>query len=141
MSSQTAFDAFAGRLAAWTDTPVVFENDPDQNTPDTPAPFVYAEIYGDSYNQETMGAPQANVWLERGVTYLHVMVPTGWGSRQARVYANDLLYLFREQSIAGMVMTEMSIGAGKPEQSFGNYFSIAATIFWERHDITSIPTP
>jgi len=140
MSSPTAYDAFTGRLAAWTATDVVFEND-DYEVPSTPAPFVYAEIYGDSYNQESLGAPQANMWLERGVTYLHVMTPTGTGSREARAYANDLLYLFREQSIAGLVMTEMSIGAGDPGRSFGNYFSLAATIFWERHDITSIPTP
>jgi hypothetical protein len=137
MSSPEAYDAFAARLATWTDTPVVMEND-DWQKPSTPAPFVYAEIYGDDYNQETMGAPGENLWLESGVAYLHVMVPTGTGSRDARVLANELLYLFREQ-ITGLTITEMSIGAGDPSRSFGNYFSIAATLFWSRHDITSIP--
>jgi hypothetical protein len=140
MSSTEAYDAFAGRLADWTATPVVFENDP-YDLPDTPAHFVYVEIYGDSYNQDSIGAPGENVWLESGVAYLHVMTPTGTGSRAARVLANDLLYLFREQAIAGLAMTEMSIGAGDPGRSFGSYFSIAATIFWSRQDITSIPTP
>lgn len=137
MSSPEAYDAFKARLDTWTDTSVVFENDPFDK-PDTPVPFVYVEIYGDSYNQETMGAPGANAWLERGMTYLHVMTPTGTGSRDARALANDLLYLFREQQ-TGLIITEMSIGAGDPSRSFGNYFSIAATLIWERFDITSIP--
>jgi hypothetical protein len=140
MSSPEAYDAFAARLATWTTTPVVMENDPDPETPDTPAPFVYAEIYGDTYNQDSMGAPGENMWLESGVAYLHVMVPTGTGSRDARALANGLLYLFREQP-TGLTITEMSIGAGDPSRSFGNYFSIAATLFWTRFDITSIPTP
>jgi hypothetical protein len=55
----------------------------------------------------------------------------------ARGYANDLLYLFREQPIGTLFMPEMSIGAGEPGQDFPNYFSIAATIFWVRRDITS----
>lgn len=139
MSSPAAYDAFAARLATWSATDVVMENDAYE-LPDVPAHFVYAEIYGDSYNQDTMGAPGANMWLESGVAYLHVMTPTGTGSRTARALANDLLYLFREQ-ITGLTITEMAIGAGDPSRSFGNYFSIAATLFWTRHDITSIPTP
>lgn len=139
MASPTAFDAFADRLADWTATPVVFENDGYQ-LPETPTPFVYVEIFGDTYNQDTLGAPGANMWLETGVAYLHVMVQTGTGSREARALANRLLYLFREQP-TGLTITEMSIGAGDPSRSFGNYFSIAATLTWTRFDITSIPTP
>ncbi len=142
MSSPTAFDAFKARLDDFTALPVRYENQFCQDLIDAGTPaWVYVEVFGDTYEQDTMGAPGANVWEERGITYLHVMVPSGTGSRQARAHANDLLYLFREQQIGGLSMTEMSIGAGEPGQDFPNYFSIAATIFWTRRDITSIPTP
>ena len=138
MASPETFDAFADRLGDWTTTPVVYEND-DYQLPDTPAPFVFVEIVGDTYEQDTMGAPRANMWLERGMTYLHVMVPSGTGSRSGRVLANNLLYLFREQSIGELHMPEMSIGAGEPGRDFAQYFAITATIIWQRRDITSIP--
>ncbi len=138
MSSLTAYDAFVGRLGAWNLSPVVFENEFYQ-LPDTPAPFVYVEIFGDTYDQDTMGAPQANEWLERGVTYMHVMTPSGQGTRQARQYANSLLYLFREQPISTLFMPEMSIGAGEPGKDWPGYFALTASISWHRRDITSIP--
>src|SRR3954470_20038011 len=114
MSSPTTYDAFEQRLlSGWTQTKLVFENQ-FYALPDEPAAFVYVEIFGDAYAQETMGAPQANIWVEQGVTYLHVMVPSGRGSSAARTCANDLLYLFREQPLSGLFMPEMSIGAGDP---------------------------
>lgn len=139
MSSPTAYDAFEQRLTdQWSTTDLVFENQ-FYDLPDTPAPFVYVEIFGSRYDQETMGAPEANYWIEEGVTYLHVMTPSGAGSRTAREYANDLLYLFREQPISTLFMPEMSIGSGDPGRDFPNYYAITASIFWRRRDITSIP--
>ncbi|TPM41544.1 hypothetical protein [Mesorhizobium sp. B2-3-4] len=145
MSSPEAFDAFKGVLddyAAGDDAlPVRYENEFVQDLIDANTPaWVYVEIYGDSYNQDTMGAPGANAWEERGVAYLHVMTPSGSGSRDGRVHANQLLYLFREKPIGNMFMPEMSIGAGAPGQDFPNYYSTAGTIFWTRRDITSTPT-
>lgn len=139
MSSLTAYDAFEQRLrSGWTQSPLVFENE-FYELPDTPSPFVYVEIFGNSYDQETAGAPGANYWVEQGVTYLHVMTPSGRGSRDARNYANQLLYLFREQPISTLFMPEMSIGAGDPGRDWPDYFAITASIFWHRRDITSIP--
>jgi Bacteriophage related domain of unknown function len=137
MASLTAYDAFVTRLASWTICPVVYENQFFE-TSNEPAPFVYVEIFGDTYDQETLGAPRANQWLESGITYLHVMTPSGRGSRTARDYANQLLYLFREQPIATLFMPEMSIGAGDPGRDFPAYFAMTATIFWYRRDITAI---
>lgn len=142
MASPTTYDAFETRLkGAWTATALVFENEFAQHLIDAEAPFVYVEIYGDTYDQETIGAPEANQFLEEGSTYLHVMVPSGEGSRQARVWANDLLNLFREQPIGDLFMPEMSIGAGEPGKDFPNYFALTARISWYRRDITSLPTP
>lgn len=139
MSSLTVYDAFEQRLTdQWSTTPLVFENQ-FYELPDTPAPFVYVEVFGDTYNQDTVGAPQNNEWLEQGVTYLHVMTPSGQGSRLARTYANSLLYLFREQPIGNLFMPEMSIGAGDPGKDWPGYWAMSATIFWHRRDITSVP--
>src|SRR5690348_4772912 len=126
MSSLTAYDAFEQRLLGyWSTTPIVFEND-FYELPDIPTPFVYVEIYGASYDQETMGAPQANYWIEEGTTDMYVMVPSGQGSRLARQYANELLYLFREQPISTLFMPEMSIAGGDPGRDFPNYWALCA---------------
>lgn len=141
MASPETFDAFEGRLtSAWTTTPLVFEND-HYDLPDTPAPFVYVEIYGDHFDQDTFGAPQHNMFLEEGATYLHVMIPCLTGSRDGRVKAEALLNLFREQPIGELFMPKMSIGAGAPGRDFPNYWALTATIEWYRHDITNLPTP
>ena len=136
MASPEAYDAFHDTLVpGWTATPVIFENDPVP-APDTAAPFLYVEIVGDTFDQETIGAPGANTWLESGFTYIHVMVPNKTGSRAARAYAKDVLALFREQSIAGLNMPRMSIGAGEPGRDFPKYWALTATIIWDRRDIT-----
>ncbi|MGV1867223.1 MULTISPECIES: hypothetical protein [unclassified Rhizobium] len=140
MSSPTTFTSFHDRLtSAWTTTPIRFENEFCQDLLDGNVPaFVYVEIYGDDYNQESVGAPGQNMFLEQGATYMHVMVPSGSGSLMARQYANQLLNLFREQPIGQLFMPQMSIGSGEPGQDFPNYFSIAATITWYRRDITNL---
>jgi len=144
MSSPDAFTAFKGVLDTYAAKagalPVRYENQFVQDLigANTKA-WVYVEIYGDAYAQDTMGAPGANVWEETGVTYLHIMVPSGEGSSDARGHAKTLMNLFREQPISGLFMPEMSIGAGEPGEDFPNYWSLALTIHWTRRDITSIP--
>lgn len=139
MSSPSAFDAFKERLDTYSTLPVRFENDFAQDLLDAnTAAWVYVEIFGDRFDQETMGAPGANVWMEEGMTYLHVMVPSGAGSRDARIHANELVALFREQPIGGLFMPEMSIGAGDPGRDFPNYWALTVTIRWTRADITNI---
>lgn len=138
MSSAAAFDAFSARLiGGWTTTDLVFENE-DFDLPDTPSAFVYVEIFGDEYNQESIGAPRQNQFLETGVTYLHVMQPKGIGSRPGRVIADALCNLFREQPTGGVFIEEMSIGSGDPEKTFNNYVAMTVTLHWYRRDITSI---
>lgn len=139
MSSTAAFTAFSTRLASWTTTPVIYEN---QFYEPTNSAFVFVEVFGDTYDQETTGAPQANMWHETGATLVHVLVPAGSGTATARTYANSLMYLFREQDIgAGINITEASIGAGDPGRDFPNYWATTLLLNWRRYDITSIPTP
>jgi hypothetical protein len=142
MSSPTAFDAFKGVLDTYAASagalPVRYENEFSQDLLDANTPaWVFVEVYDDSYRQDTMGAPGANVWEETGVTYLHVMVPSGEGSVSARTYARTLMNLFREKPIGDLFMPEMSIGAGQPGRDFPNYFAMTLTISWTRRDITS----
>lgn len=138
MSSAAAFDAFHDRLTVgWTATPLVFENE-EFEAPGEPVPFVYVEIYGDEYNQESIGAPKQNQFLETGVTYIHVLMPKGTGTRDGRVMADGLCNLFREQPQNGVFVEEMSIGSGEPAKDFPNYYSMAVTLHWYRRDITSI---
>lgn len=146
MSSLITYDAFENRLTSGivgtilADVPLKFENEFAQDLIDRNIPaFIYVEIYGDSYDQETVGATGQNMWLERGITYMHVMTPAGGGSRLGRQYADALLLLFREQPIGELFMLQMSIGSGQPGQDFPNYYSIAATIRWYRRDITQLP--
>ncbi len=145
MASPAVYDAFATRLGDWTTTPIIFENEFAQQYIDAGMQFVYVEIYGDTFNQESLGSPQHNLWLEEGTTFMHVMTPAGAGSRDARVYANELLNLFREQPIVtdnvtgeSLFMPEMSIGAGQPGQDFPNYYAITASIHWRRREVTSL---
>lgn len=145
MSSPEAFDVFKDVLDAYAAgagaLPVRYENEFVQDLLDAGTPaWLFVEVWGDGYTQDTTGAPGANMWEERGVAYLHVMTPSGTGSRDARAYAKLLMYLFREQDI-GLLITEMSIGAGEPGRDFPNYWALTLTIWWSRRDITEIPTP
>lgn len=146
MSSLITYDAFERRLISGVagtilaDVPLRFENEFAQDLLDQNVDaFIYTEIFGDSYDQETVGATGQNMWLEEGVTYMHVMTPSGKGSRLGRQYADALLSLFREQPIGQLFMPQMSIGSGQPGQDFPNYYSTAATIRWYRRDITQLP--
>ncbi|HBF30859.1 phage tail terminator-like protein [Rhizobium sp.] len=144
MASPEVFEAFQSTLnAGWTTTGIVYENDFDQNYTEAGLPFVYVEVYGDTLNQETVGAPGQNMWREEGAAYLHVMVKSGTGSAEARSWAKQLLALFREQSIVvnattgeTLHMPQMSIGAGEPGKDFPEYWAMTVTITWYRRDIT-----
>ncbi|MGV2188760.1 hypothetical protein ACQZ4Q_08090 [Agrobacterium vitis] len=144
MASPEVFAAFQSTLnAGWSATGVVFENEFAQDYTEAGLSFIYVEIYGDSLDQETVGAPGQNMWREEGAAYLHVMVTSGSGSGQARTWAKQLLALFREQSIVVDVATgeqlhmpQMSVGAGDPGRDFPGYWALTATIAWYRRDIT-----
>ncbi len=144
MSSPDAFSAFKAVLDCYVSgpsgLPVRYENEfcQDLIDADTPA-WIYVEIYGDTYRQDTTGAPGANVWEETGVTFAHIMVPSGEGSSVARGHAVTLMTLFREKPVGNIFMPDMSIGAGEPGRDFPNYWSLALTIHWTRRDITSNP--
>lgn len=142
MSSTAAFDAFKGALDTYAAgagaLAVRYENEFVQDLLDAGTPaWVYVEVWGDRYYQDTQGAPGANVWAEDGATYIHVMVPSGEGSSAARGHCVTLMNLFREKPVSSIFMPEMSIGAGQPGRDFPNYWAMTLSIQWTRRDITS----
>lgn len=138
MSSPNAFTDIETRLkAAWLTTDLVFENE-DYSLPATPAAFVYVEVFGDDYQQASVGEKQKNMFEEQGMTYLHVMVPNGTGTGLARDYANRLLNLFREQQVGSVITDRASIGSGNPGRPFANYWAMTVTLWWHRYDFTNL---
>lgn len=136
MSSPTAFSAIEAYLRTnWTATPIIFENE-DWPLPDTPAAFLYVEVFSGIYDQASIGAAtqQGNLWREDGTLAGHVLVPGGIGTGQARTYAKAFADLFRGQELGSIRFGQVSLGAGEPGQRDGNYYRFSATIDWERDE-------
>ncbi len=143
MSSFTAYDTIEQYLnnqwsvacsaAGLEVTPLVYENMPF-DLPDDPAHFVFAEIFGDTYDQESIGAePRTdNLFREWGQLYLNVMTRNGIGTALARKYATQLVGLFQGLDVGTLTFREASIGAGEPGKNDGNYFRMTATVNWRR---------
>ena len=137
MSSAAAFDVVKARLdAEWSDTSVVYENE-NFELPDTPEIFVRVEVYGDFFNQISIGGGDEaddNLWREAGQLLMHVMAPSGTGSRAARVIAKQLVDLFRGYESAGVEFLNASIGASDPGEQDGEYFRMTASVNWRRDE-------
>jgi hypothetical protein len=134
MSSEAAFETVRDYLIAnWTTTPLVFENE-EYQTADNPTAFVFVEIWGDFFDQASIGSGSrdSNLWREEGALHLHVMTPNGSGSTVARTYATTLVGLFRGLDIGRLTFREASIGAGDPGRQFANYYAMTCTIAWRR---------
>ncbi|MCT7665669.1 phage tail terminator-like protein [Shinella kummerowiae] len=134
MASPEVFDTIKGYLdTAWTETPIAFENDGFE-PPDDPEPWVLIEVFGDFFEQESIGAEMqtTNLWREQGQLVAHVMVPRGTGSSLARTHARAIVDLFRGQEVGSVVFTTASIGASEPGETDGSYFRMTATLDWSR---------
>lgn len=131
MSSNTVYDAVRTYLqGAWTTTPLVFENEREDNVQDAAA-WVYVEASGTIYDQASIGAGSqtANRYREYGTIFLHVFVPAGTGSTTARTYAKQLADLFRglELNAGSLVFRAISIGAGEIGDDNGKYFRVSVS--------------
>lgn len=138
MASPTAFNTIHDYLVAqWGSTsPLVFENETFPK-PNTPAPFLYVELFGSLYDQASLGGGdpvEGNLWRETGHLYGHVLIPNGTGSLAGRQLCQQFLDLFRGHDIGTVNFTGGSIGAGMPGSEDGNYFRMTATLDWVRDE-------
>ncbi|MDO1582429.1 hypothetical protein [Rhizobium oryzicola] len=137
MSSPEAYSAIHDYLATqWAArTPLVFENEQFE-LPDTPAYYVQVEIFGDFFDQASIGGgqPVANLWREEGQILAHVMCPRWEGTLQGRTYGRLLCDLFRGQEFSGIRFRRISLGASEPGDEDGNYFRMTASIDWQRDE-------
>ncbi|NTG20006.1 hypothetical protein G6L00_06060 [Agrobacterium rhizogenes] len=134
MSTPEAYDTIHDYLVpAWSGPALAFEND-GFKLPATPTHWILVEIFGDIYEQASIGAEtvKANLWREEGQIEAHVMAPRGSGTREARQYARQFVDLFRGQEIGDIVFETISIGAGNAGDATGAYFRMTATIDWRR---------
>lgn len=131
MASAEVYDVIEQRLAGMlAGTTCVYENE-DWPLQDNPQTWVYVEIFGDVYAQASIGADANNLIRENGQFLAHVMVPTGTGSRAARVLAKQIVDLFVGQDIGGVIFARATIGAGDPGRASGNYFAMTAAVDWQ----------
>lgn len=137
MSSPAAFNTIHDYLVTqWgATTPLVFENEQFAK-PNVPAPWVMVEIFGDFFDQVSIGASPvlSNLWREEGQVLMHVMTPSNTGTGLARTYAKQLVDLFRGQEINGVRFRDASIGASQPGIHDGAYYRMTATIDWQRDE-------
>ncbi|NTJ63770.1 hypothetical protein G6M50_36905 [Agrobacterium rhizogenes] len=134
MSSPEAYSTIHDYLtAAWAGPALAFEND-GFTLPAVPTLWVLVEIFGDIYEQASIGAETvtANLWREEGQIQAHFMAPRGSGTLDARRYAMQFADLFRGQEIGDIIFETMSIGAGNAGDTTGAYFRMTATVDWRR---------
>lgn len=135
MSSATVFSAVRSFLtAAWLTTPLAWENE-EFALPGEPAAWIKVEVYGDSYDQVSIGSgsPTMERWVEEGAVMLHVMVPQGTGSNAAREHAENLATLLRGLELPSNIrFTSMSIGLGDMGTEDGTYWRLSLRANWTR---------
>lgn len=136
MASDAVYSAIRTYLEAnWSDTPLLFENEPDAEIiPDPPAPWVAVEVTGQFLKQIEIGSPGSNTWLEQGVLWLHCFVPIGSGSLVARQHLKNLANLFRDKTVAFVVFSDASIGLGEPGDDEKKWWRLSMSIEWGYQD-------
>lgn len=136
MSSPEAYAVIKGVFDAnWTTTPAYFEN-ADWDLSASPAALVYVEVFSSFFDQASIGSgePADNLWREEGQILAHILVPNGTGTVTARTLAKAVANLFRGKDISGIRFGAISLGAGEPGTTDGNYFRMTSTIEWERDE-------
>ena len=97
-----AENAIRQRLAAaWTTTPVVYENQPYE-APGT-TPFVFCEILQGGADQMSLGSTTLRLYRLTGIIILNIFTPAGTGTKLGNEYADSLATIFRGVSFSGVL--------------------------------------
>jgi hypothetical protein len=111
---------------------IAYPNVPFQN-PEPPGTFIVLEHTGNVLEPIELG-PTA-VWQEEGQGYVHILVPTGTGTDDARVLAKNVANVFRGLPAADIQYLGASIGSGQAADPDGMWWRITVTIDWRYQDI------
>lgn len=132
---QTAIEGFLA--THWTQTDLAYENDGYLSRTDgngSLIPFVLVEVQGALYEQRSIGAgtPVADLWMDRGVLWLHVLVGSNTGSQTAKTYAASLAELFRGLELdPAIAFGDITIAASGGVVD-GNDWAISVSIDWQQ---------
>ena len=135
MSTVDAFDATSAFLAAnWLACPLTWSNDAYDPPTDGATTWILADMSSRSFEAMTIGSgdPATDRWDEMGWLSLHIMVPIGNGTRDARAKASTLADLFRGLRLLGdrLEFGDMTIGADGGRSEDGNWFRFTVEIEW-----------
>jgi hypothetical protein len=130
--------------AAWTATPIAYPNTPppaatwppiDGNG--APLPWVYFEVVGNGSTLRSLGLPGALLWLYKGHVFVHVFVPSDYGTDAAEAYAAAAGEIFRAQTFyqdgsgAKVICYAPETDGGQKDADNGNQWRITCTIPFE----------
>jgi hypothetical protein len=94
--------AVRARLEAnFSAAPIWVENG-DTSVPDDLSPYVTLQFPYNNTEQASAGDPGNNKWREEGAFRIVIHVARGWGTDDARQWADEIATLFRGQTFAGV---------------------------------------
>lgn len=137
MASGVVYDAVRAFLVAhWTGTRIEFENEIFEQT--AQETWIAVEMSSSTYAQQSIGADDQadNRWDEDGILWIHIMVPAGTGSSEARRLAKAAADLFRGARLMNddLEFMDAAIGLGGRDEATGSLWTLSVTVDWRRFE-------
>ncbi|KUL94323.1 hypothetical protein DK26_15020 [Bosea sp. WAO] len=135
MASGVVYDAVRAFLVDhWTETLIEFENEEFEQT--AQQTWIAVEMSSSVYAQQSIGAEEQNRWDEVGTLWIHVMVPAGTGSSEARRLAKAVADLFRGARLMNddLEFRDAAIGLGGRDEATGALWTLSVTVDWLRFE-------
>lgn len=87
----------AAFVAAWTETPIAFQNEPFEDQ--SAAPWVFFEVLSTASDRRGAGLPGNNTWLTQGIINIHVFTPLNYGYPESLRLADAAGDVFRAATL------------------------------------------
>lgn len=114
--------------------PVAYPNEAFAQPIDTDGavlPFLALEVIWTSGDQESIGAPGANLQRGEGLIWAHAFVPRDTGTATASAMLDACRAIFTSKDFSGVVTQGMSPGGGGAGDEDGAYWRESANwVFW-----------
>lgn len=102
--------------------------------PEPPSMFLSVEMAGQSLAPIELGETHS-VWEEKGQLYVHVVVPSGFGSRDARDMAKQIANIYRGLGPRNVVWRRATIGIGGTSDDNGSWWGLTIAVDYSYQDI------